>query len=164
MSDASKSAYVRIFLADYGVADDNTGKLTMVGGGISIIGLNAQTNTTAPFTVIAVITFAPKFIGQSPAIELSLETDNGQLVTLPGQPGPLRMAMAEKLDPPRVRGFHVPNDAVRPKHQMLMQFQNGLPLSAGTGYKWRITIDQQTNPEWTEGFYVPTASPGPVLH
>jgi hypothetical protein len=163
MSDASDSAHVRIFLADYAVADDK-GKFTMVGGGIAIIGLNPLTGTTAPFTVVALVTFDPQFIGESPAIEFALETEHGQLVTLPGQPGPLRMAMAEKLNPPMLQGANVPNDAVRPKHQMLMQFQNGLPLPAGTGYRWRITIDQQTNPEWTEGFYVPTASLGPVLH
>jgi hypothetical protein len=163
MSEASDSAHVRIFLADYAVAD-SSGKFTLVGGGITIIGVLPTTGMTAPFSVLALMTFDPKFIGESPAMELALETDTGQLVTLPGQPGPLRIAVAEKLNPTILQGANVPNEAVRPKHQMLMQFQNGLPLSVGTGYRWRITIDQQTHPEWTEGFYVPTASPGPVLH
>jgi hypothetical protein len=163
MSEASDSAHVRILLADYAVADD-AGKISMIGASISIIGINPVTGTTAPFTVVTVVSFDPKHIGESPAVELSLETEDGQLVTLPGQPGPLRVAVADKLDAPKLSGANIPNDAVRPKAQILMQFQNGLPLAVGTGYRWRITIDQKTEPEWTEPLYVPTASPGPVFH
>jgi hypothetical protein len=163
MSAVSDTAHVRIFLADYGVAD-NTGKLTMVGAGVNIIGINPASGTTAPFTVVAAVSFDPGHIGESPAIELSLETETGELVTLPGDPGPLRVSTAEKLDAPTLQGANIPNHAVRPKKQMLMQFQNGLPLAAGNGYRWRIRIDQKTSPEWVEWFYVPTASPGPVFH
>lgn len=163
MSEASQTAHVRIFLADYAVADPG-GKVTMVGGGIAIFGFNPATGTTAPFTVIAVVTFDPKCIGDSPAIELSLENDQGQLVQLPGQPGPLRVGTSEKLNPPPgLPGIVVPNDAVRPRTQIIMQFQNGLPLPPGNGFKWRVRVDHETRPEWTEFLYVPTASAGPVI-
>jgi hypothetical protein len=153
MSEASDSAHVRIVLADYAVADVG-GKITMVGGNLGIIGINPPTGATAPFTVVAMVSFDPKHAGESPAIELSLETEGGQLVTLP----------SDRLDAPSLQGANVPTQAVRPKKQILMQFQNGLPLAAGTGYRWRIKIDQNSHPEWTELFYVPTASPGPVFH
>jgi hypothetical protein len=163
MSDASDSAHVRIVIADYAVADP-TGKLTMVGAGIGITGINPATGQTAPLAVVAIIDFDPKFIGESPAVELALETSEGQLVALPGQPGPLRVGTSEKLNPTLLPGANVPNHAVRPKATILMMFQNGLPLTAGTGYLWRVRVDQDTRPEWTETIYVPTASAGPVLH
>jgi hypothetical protein len=157
------SAHVRIILADYAVAGAG-GKLTLVGGGIGIISINPITGTTAPFSVVAIVSFDPQQIGESPAIELSLETESGQLVVLPGQPGPLRVAIAERLDAPGLPGAHIPHHAVRPKKQFLLQFQTGLPLIAGTGYRWRIRVDQNTDPQWTETFYVPQASRGIVLN
>jgi hypothetical protein len=162
MSDASESAHVRITIADYAVADP-LGKVTMVGAGIGIAGVNPATGMTAPFTVVAVVSFDPKFIGDNPAVELSLETNEGQLVQLPGQRGPMRVGTSEKLNPPVLPGANVPNDAVRPKTQILLQFQNGLPLPPGRGYKWRIKVDHQTREEWTELLYIPTASAGPVV-
>jgi len=162
MTEAFESAHVRLFLADYAVADAG-GKITMVGGGITITGINPQTRMTAPFTVVAVVSFGPKHIGESPAVELSLETEGGELVMLPGQAAPLRFGASEKLNPPVLQGINVPNNAVRPKTQLLMQFQNGLPLHPGMGYRWRVRVDQDTRPEWTEPMYVAVASPGPVV-
>ena len=75
----------------------------------------------------------------------------------------MRIAASEKLNPPVLRGANVPNDAVRPKTQILMQFQNGLPLHPGTGYRWRVRIDQDTRPEWNEPMYVPMVASGPVI-
>jgi hypothetical protein len=164
MSDVSDSAHVRIFIADYAVADPVTGKITMVGGGIGVCNLNPATGSTAPLSVVAIADFDPKFIGESPAVELALETSEGQLITLPGQPGPLRVGVSEKLNPTQMPGADIPNHAARPKATILMQFMNGLPLAAGNGYRWRVTIDQVTHDEWTETIYVPTASAGPVLH
>lgn len=162
MSEAFESAHVRLFLADYAVAGAG-GKITIVGGGIAIVGINPQTGTTAAFCVVAVASFDPDRIGESPAVELSLETDDGELVSLPGQSQPLRIAASEKLNPPIMRGVDVPNHAVRPKTQIIMQFQNGLPLRPGTGYRWRVRIDQDTRPEWVEPLYVPMASAPPVV-
>ncbi|WP_141244903.1 hypothetical protein [Mycobacterium intracellulare] len=162
MSEASESAHVRIFLADYAIVDP-LGKITVVGGGISILGFNPASGTTAPFSVVAIASFDPKCIGDSPAVELLLENDEGQLVHLPGQPGPLRVGTSEKLNPPALPGANIPNDAVRPKAQILMQFQNGLPLPPGNGFRWRVRVDHESRPEWAEPLYVPTASAGPVI-
>jgi hypothetical protein len=163
MSGASDSAHVRIVIADYAVADA-AGKITMVGAGVSIAGFNPATGHTAPLAVVAIVDFDPEFIGESPAVELALETSEGRLVALPGQPGPLRVGTSEKLNPALMPGVNVPNHGVRPKSTILMMFMNGLPLAAGSGYVWRVRVDQDTRPEWTEWLYVPTASAGPVLH
>jgi len=88
MSDAGDSAHVQILLADYAVADA-AGKLTVVGGGISVAGSTPNTGLTAAFAVVAVVTFDPAFVGESPAVELLLEDQHGQPVAQPGAVGPM---------------------------------------------------------------------------
>jgi hypothetical protein len=168
MSAAAESAHVRIILADY-VAEAQQGKLTIVGAGVSIVGVNVQTGLTAPLAVVATATFDPQFLGDHPAMELSLETD-GQLVQLPGatdeiggEPQYLRVAASEQLKPTVLPGATIPTEAIRPKAQMMMHFQSGLPLAPGHLYTWRVKIDYVTRDEWTESMYVPTLNPGPVI-
>lgn len=162
MSEASKTASVRLIIADYAVAD-RVGKVTIVGAGATVLGVNPAAGMTAPFAVVARASFDPKFVGDNPAFELSLETTDGQLVQMPGQAQPLRVATTEKLPPTLVPGADIPHDAIRPIAQIIMQFQNGLPLAPGRGYRWRIKIDGETRDEWTEIVFVPTASAGPVV-
>jgi hypothetical protein len=162
MSEASDSAHVRIIIADYAVADQQ-GKVTLVGAGVTVLGVNPAAGMTAPFAVVANASFDPKFVGDNPAFEVSLETNDGQLVQMPGQSHPLRVATSEKLPLTVLPGADVPNDAARPKAQIILQFQNGLPLAPGHGYKWRVKVDGETHEEWTEMMYIPTASAGPVL-
>ena len=156
MSEASQSAHVRILLADYAVTDASS-KTTLVGGGITITGLNPASGMTAAFAVFASASFDPRFIGAAPTVELSLEDIDGHPVQLPGHPAPLQLSASDELIQPRLAGAAIPVDAVRPKVQLLMQFQNGLPLTAGRGYRWRMTVDGETCDEWTELLYVPTA-------
>jgi hypothetical protein len=62
-------------------------------------------------------------------------------------------------------GFEIPADAIRPKVNVLLQFQNGLPLQPGHCYTWRVTIDGETRDEWTDSIYVakPSNSTPPSL-
>jgi hypothetical protein len=170
MSAASDSAHVRIMIADYAVVD-HRGKATMVGAGVSIIGVNPESGMTAPFAVFASVSFGPEFVGDNPAVELSLENGAGQLVTMPGtvglageaQPQYLRVATSNELLPTVLPGANIPGDVARPKSQLLLHFQNGLPLAPGHLYRWRVKVDGETQDAWTESIYVPTASAGPVL-
>jgi hypothetical protein len=165
MSDAAESAHVRLLLADYANIDSQ-GKINVIGGGVTAVGINEIGGTTVPHAIIAVVTFDTRFIGEAPAVELSLEHDDGTLVELPGPAGVpqfLRVGQADHLKPLLVPGLRIPNDAVRPHVQFVMFFSNGLPLSAGHSYTWRVRVDHQTRDEWTEKFYIPDAAPGPVL-
>ncbi len=170
MSDVADSAHVRIILSDYAVGDPNTGKLTIVGGGICVIPLDpAGVGGTLPFAVCAVITFDPVFIGESPALELALEKQDGELFALPtpaaGPLGPIqyvRVGTVQRLNATQAKGVIIPNDAVRPRHSFTMHFNNGLPLSPGQRYTWRVRVDHETRDELTEDMYVPAPDPGPV--
>jgi hypothetical protein len=150
-------------LADYAVADPQGGKTTMVGAGITVASINPDVGMTAAFAVFASASFDPKFIGSKPTIELSLETADGQLISLPGQPGPLRFTASERLNPTRLPGADVPNEAVRPKMQILIQFQNGLPLAPGQKYIWRMRVDGESRDEWTETLYIPIPTAAPRI-
>ena len=168
MSAAAETAHVRIILADY-VAQGQAGKLTIVGAGVSVVGVNLQTGLTAPIAVVATATFDPQFLGDRPAMELSLETD-GQLVQLPGttdeiggEPQYLRVGASEQLQPTVLPGATIPNELIRPKAQMMLHFQNGLPLAPGHLYIWRVKIDYVTRDDWTESMYIPALATGRVV-
>jgi hypothetical protein len=111
MSEVGRSARVNITVADY-IAPGESGKLTIVGAGISIVGRNPATGRTAPISVIATVTFDPKFLGENPNVELSLETAGGAVVELPttdassddAQSQPLRISGANTLQPTVLEG------------------------------------------------------------
>lgn len=169
MSDVSDSAHVRIMLADYATADPATSKATIVGGGIVWVPPGQAPGYTVPFSVLAIVTFDPAYIGESPAVELLLEDQSGQPVALPGLSGPqgqqpqyLRVGISEQLRPTIVQGLRIPTEAVRPRMNIMMNFQNGLSLQTGQRYTWRVRVDGETCDEWTEWLYVagpPTGGP-----
>lgn len=157
MSEASESARVAILVADY-LTQGLGGKLTIVGAGITIVNCDPNTGQSAPLSVVATVTFDPKFVGAAPEVQFTLETEDGVVFEVPrpgADPLPLRLAADNNpLGLTTLDGFHIPPDAVRPKLQMLMQFQTGLPLQPGQRYVWRITVDGETRDEWTEPLYV----------
>ena len=167
MSELSDSAHVRLLIGDYGVIDQQLGKITLVGGGISLIGKPPNSENTAPFAVVAVADFDPKHLGERPNVELALEDEDGQLVALPSPPGAtggatqyIRIASNDALDRREVPGMQVPADALRPRVTLMLMLQNGLPLAVGKKYAWRLKIDNETCDGWTEPFYVPRPSFG----
>lgn len=164
MSDAADAAIVRILLADYANADP-ANKLNIIGAGISLLGFVPSTNATVPHAVVASISFPPKFVGESPAIELALERDDGSLIQMPGtgERQFLRVGQALALKPAVVQNADVPPNTVRPSQQFVMYFASGLPLEPNRLYTWRVKIDHDTRDEWTETFYVVTAAPTAVL-
>jgi hypothetical protein len=163
MSDVAEAAIVSVLLADFANADP-ANKLNVIGGGITMLGFDSNTRTTMPHAVVARIAFPPQFVGESPALELALEHDDGSLVTLPGPMGPqfLRVGTADALKPTVVQGANIPPDTLRPSTQFVMYFASGLPLEPNKRYIWRVKVDHHTREEWTETFYVLTAAPGPV--
>lgn len=164
MSEVADAANVRILLADF-VNTDPAGKLNIIGGGISMVGVDPNLKSTIPHAVVARIAFPPKYVGDSPAIELALEHDDGTPVALPNPMGPqlLRVGAADALKPAVMPNTDVPPNAVWPSVQFAMFFSNGLPLEPNRVYTWRVKIDHDTREEWTEKFYVFTPSSGPVV-
>lgn len=160
MSEVSASAHVTFVVADY-MAVGPQSKLTFVGAGISFVSVDPMSGQSAPLSICATATFHPKFVGESPQVVLTLETEDGAVLELParadqleGQPVRVEVGSATPLAQTVIDGFEIPADAIRPKVNVLMQFQNGLPLQPGHRYVWRITIDGETRDDWTESIYV----------
>lgn len=161
MSEIAQSAHVNITVADY-IAPGQAGKLTIVGSGISIAGCDPKSGRTAPLSAVATVTFDARFVGESPIVEFTLEADDGTLVELPPPPDaadegpqPLRITADGPLNPTIIEGVDIPASAARPKVQMMVQVQNGLPLKPARLYYWRVTVDGESRDEWTEPLYVP---------
>lgn len=143
MSEIADSARVIMIAADF-ANTDASGKLNLVGGGVTITGLSPQTGMTAPLSLIVISAVEPKFVGQEYALELALYDLDGNLAQQPGplEPQPIRVAQLVRVDPPSVpQGSYVPPGSVWPTTQVIVNFQNGLPLTAGAGYEWHASID-----------------------
>lgn len=166
MSEAAESAHVRIVMADY-VNADPSGKINLVGAGITFIGFDTSNGRTPECGVVATVSFGAEFQGESPAVELWLEDQDGALVALPAPEGTLpqflRVGAAQPLRPNIPQGMIIPDGQVRPRVQFALQFGAGLPLAAGHGYRWRLQIDGTRRDEWTEPFFVVLPSAGPIV-
>lgn len=161
MTPASESAWVRLILADY-IAPDPQGKINMIGGAIDQVGVDPNGGGTAPFGVLAMATFDPKLIGQTPTIELRLETQDGELVPFDAGDGGIQnvvIGMTESLRRPDRPGFPGEAPVNRLRQQIVVNFSTGLPLKDAAVYVWRVVIDGSSRDDWTEMFYVQPAPP-----
>ena len=169
MSGAYDTVKVTLLLADY-IAVDAAGKLNVVGGAVQMVGHNPGTGLTGPFAVAALLEFPHAMVQEAPAIELVLEDEFGLPVPMPnppGQGGPpqfVRLGNAAPLGEPAFPpGVFVPKGTVGPRAQIVLYFQNGLPLAPARSYVFRIRVDSETRDHWALTFFVPGPMPGPVL-
>ncbi|MGW4848237.1 hypothetical protein [Nocardia brasiliensis] len=160
MSEAAETAGVALLMADYANADPQS-KLNVIGGGITIIPVNAETSATAPFSVVAIATFEARFVGETPAVELQLESEAGDLVELPGAIG--RLGTPQYVRVGTAQQLKTMEPSLRPRQQIALNFATGLPLMSGQLYRWRVKIDHETRDYWTYDFFVSTKAPGPTL-
>lgn len=168
MSAAADRATVFLLLADH-VAGDASGKLNVLGGGVQVVQRLVETGTTVPFALVVTTEFPPDLVGETPAIEISLrDAATDTLVELPGlgQQGeaqPVRIGSAQALEEPAFQGANVPRHVFGPRQQFILAFGNGLPLAAGTTYRWAVSIDGDRRPHWETLFTIPGPPPAPVF-
>ena len=162
--DLYDAARVVVLLADY-IAVDSNGKLTAVGAGFTLTGLQ-QDGHTAPMHVAVIVDVPGELIGQDFSLGIGLRDDaDGQPVLVPGQSGslePLQVAQVMRAQPPAVPGMQVPPH-VPGRVQVVLGFPQGLPLEQGHTYRWSVELDGRTRPEWSTAFHVPSPAPGPVF-
>jgi hypothetical protein len=168
VSEVSDAAIVRLFLADY-AATDPAGKVNVIGGGVTGVGMNPATRTTTPFTLFASVAVPPPLYNAECAVEIILQDSAENLVSVPGPaPGmpaqPLRVGQAVRFEEPRFpQPVSSPARFLYARTQWVLGFATGLPLTPGEGYTWRVNIDDNTRDDWTERFVVMGQPPGPVI-
>jgi hypothetical protein len=160
----SDSARVTVLIADY-VAVDGSGKLTAVGAGFMLTGLQPD-GQTPPVHIAVLVEVPNNQVGQDFALGIGLFDDtNGQAVLVPGpngEPEALRLAQVVQAQVPALQGMLVPQ-SVPGRVQLVLAFPQGLPLEVGHSYRWAVEIDGQSKPEWSAWFHVPAPAPGPVF-
>lgn len=165
MSEVSDHAAVRLFIADY-VSTDDHGKVTVVGGGLTAVGVNPQLGFTMPFGVYVSVTVPPDLAGEEASLELVLEDANGEPVGIQGPTGDfqtIRIGQNITFADQRYAPFVVPPRLMRPRHQMALMIAQGMPLHGDQLYVWRARLDTNTRDDWTEQMYVLGAGQSPPV-
>lgn len=160
----SDDVLVTVLLADY-VGVDASGKVNAIGAGFGVAGLSPN-GLTAPQHVAVLVDVPGGYAGEETSVTLELRNDRtGQVVSLPspsGQAEAVRISQLMQIQAPERPGVYLPRD-VRVRQHLLVNFGNGLPLSPGTSYQWRVDVDGVHRQDWGAFFYVLGPPPGPVI-
>jgi len=140
---------------------DGTGKVNALGVNWSITGL-APTGLTPPQTLVALIDIPAKLAGQPFTVCLTLLDESGAAVVPAGQSDAVRVQQLASVQRPAVPNVILPEELPY-KHQVTVNFGNGLPLQPGRMYHWRLEIDGNTRPEWETSFFVAGPPPAPLI-
>lgn len=160
MPDSQIAANVTI--ADF-VNVDQGGKANIIGGGLTLLGFDAQQGVTHPFAIFVRVS-SPLPREDRPALEIVLVDASGQPVLVPGpmnEPQAIRISQVIEFPAPAHPGVHIPAGAVPSVSQYAINFSNGLPLAPGHSYSWRVQIDHDI--VTSESFFVPIGVTGPVI-
>jgi hypothetical protein len=146
---------VNVILADMG-QNDPSGKLNILGAGWSVTGV--QANGLSPNSALAIFIEVPwDKCNRELELVIELLSEDGEPVMLPLPEGlqPLRIAHKVVITTPP----GAPNGSDG-HHAELVNLVGGLPLSPGTWYRWRVSIDDEHREGWEAKFFVrrqPTA-------
>lgn len=166
MSEFFDEAKVSIFMTDHALADA-TGKLNALGMGWQHTAL-LENGQTPPFVVVAFIDLPGKLAGREFALGVSLvEADSGQVVTAPGPTGQAEAVRVMQRTATPVPQSGQPGvllpEPTQTRAQVIMGFQQGIPLKADKAYRFYVEIDGQRRKNWYVQFSVLGPPPAPVL-
>lgn len=165
MSEASEQVSLQVLLADYAQATTE-GKVSIIGAGVATLGFDFRQGGTSRFSLY-VATQVPTALCP---VELTLEValySNGELVQLPGPAGE-----AQHIRIGQVLAVEVPNNPLMSipqrnhtgsRHQAVFDFANGLPLTPGGNFEWRVRVDGDEDRQIVYPFAVAGPPPDPVL-
>lgn len=166
MSAIAESARVSVLIADF-ANTDNTGKINVIGAGISFISVPAGA-PTPPISVVVACDVPESFAGDSYILSAELwDADRDRVKELPtdesGTLQAVRLSSAVNVERPQTAfGFTRPTSGVLARHLMLLNFPNGLALSPGM-YEWRAQVDGHHDAEWSARLHVLAPAPPPVF-
>jgi hypothetical protein len=165
VSQVSDAAAVHILMADY-AAVDSTGKLNVIGGGVTVVGSPPAGPGRIPLSLIVWVVVPPQHYGANSTVEVTLEDDSGEIVTWPsgssGEPELARIVQQVRFPEPNLpRGSDAVRGFLPARLQFVVGFPGGLALAKDRGYRWRVTVDDQSREDWTEHFVVVAGRPTP---
>jgi hypothetical protein len=162
VSEMAESISAHVTIADY--VDEANGKIIIIGGGIQFVGFIPQMGMTTAFSIFVEMQCPVPVPERHAAVELLLVDASGQAVQVPGEGDSkqaLRVAQNVEFIEPYLPGASVPRGSVNARATMTLAFPNGIPLTPGHSYSWRVQIDHDVLA--TQPFYIPAPQIGPVL-
>ena len=159
MSQISDVATVRLLVADYAVTDA-TGKLTVVGGLVTVLAANPTLQgVTAPFWLAVWVSVPAQYHGATCQVEMVLEDAIGEPVAFgpSGQGSLVRIVQDVTFPKPELPGVYKDRDlgaSLPARTQSVIAFSLGLPLPPEKHYTWRVKVDGESRDSWTEHFLV----------
>jgi hypothetical protein len=149
MSRISKSVALSLVLADF-ANTDSSGNTNVLGMFKDHLDYDPATFLTSRFSLIAEISVPPELSQAEFQIELSLLHNSGDVVKIfdPVVGEPVPVAQISQT----VFGDKEPDNPVEPlrnpelplRHTLVIDFPEGLPISPGGTYCWRLLIDGDT--------------------
>jgi len=89
--------------------------------------------------------------------------DSGGVVEVPGPTGATQALRIGQATLVLGASVPIPKGVIRSQHQVVANFQAGLPLSAGHTDQWQMKIGGETRDDWVAEFFVPGPPPQPVI-
>jgi len=132
------------FLADYAVVAE--GKLTIVGGGWTVIG-----PASAPFAIALKVEVPWHLALDDHTVRLDLLDADGQPVLGPTPTGVMPIVIEAVM---QANAAGIPAD-IKPGTPLdvMLAFQlPPIPLPSGARFEWRLTIDGKAHEDWSLGF------------
>jgi len=154
----------QVLIADF-IAVDAAGKISAIGLGWQMCGIDPSTGMTPPQTVAVVVDVPPKWLNKDLTMVLDLRTPDGEAVQVPGVSGKMEALRVQQLVrslPPHVPGAYLPA-GLWGRTQTVISFNNGVPLAPGRSYYWRLEVEHQHIPSWRAHFHVIGAAPAPTF-
>jgi len=162
MSEASEAALLTIVVADF--VNSESGKVNIIGGGVSLIGYDPFQRTTSRFAVYAYAEIPARALPAEIALELALMTgDEVAVIAGPMGPQAIRVAQSQTVERAQAPISLALRDHVGGGAQIVLDFQNGLPLEPNTPYEFRLQIDGDEQHELRYPIAVVGPPPGAVV-
>jgi len=160
-------AHVTVFIGDYISVDHGSGKVYGLGLGFQFIPANPPANLTPPMSLGVLIDIPSKYAGQQVPVVIELrDLTLNQVVSFipPGATSPeaLRIQQLMIVNKPAIPSVYVP-DTVPARLQAAITFTNGITVSPGHRYAWKVEIEGQTRPGWSAEFHVLESLPPPLI-
>ena len=165
MSDISRAVELSLQLADVAITDA-AGKVNVIGMFVDVIGYNREIGSTGRFTVIGEVLVPPELCPAEITTEIVLLHADGRVVQLPGladQEQAVRIGMPQAVAKPSVVVDGHVIDGLWARCPIILDFNNGLPLTPGTTYIWRLRVDGDDENARNLTFAVPGLPATPVL-
>lgn len=145
---------VQVLLADKGTPNLQQGTLNLLNVGWSQTGLRPAGPMglllTPPFAVAVFFEVDHHHCNHPIDLVLSLVTEDGTPVEVPGPAGPQQMRISQQITVSSPAGMPIGAPGVG---NSLVEIVPGLPLAPG-GYQWRATLAGEEGDDWNASFRV----------